>query len=108
MAKRSDVDEEGIPLFEFRPTVAARQLRFERKYSLASLRFDLLQGFGGRTLNRDRIYEEHTVGTPYMRENYTRVLQELEADGGVQCERPQRSRAGTYGANTLITFPPQQ
>ena len=81
MAKRGAVDEDGVPLFEYIPKSAGKQLAFERDRPIEALPADLLSRFAGQTLTRKEVYDRHNVGTPFIKRNYKTVLIEMEERG---------------------------
>ena len=107
MAKRGALDEDGVPLFEYIPKSAGRQLAFERDRPIEALPADLLSRFAGRTLTKKEVYDEHNVGTPFIKRNYKTVLMEMEERRQIQCEPDRESRrANTLAPRVLISFPP--
>jgi hypothetical protein len=107
MANRGVVDEDGVPLFEYMPKSAGTQLAFERDRPIEALPADLLSRFAGRTLTKKEVYDEHNVGTPFIKRNYKTVLMEMEERRQIQCEPDRDSRrANTLADRVLISFPP--
>jgi three-Cys-motif partner protein len=107
MANRGAVDEDGVPLFEYIPKSAGRQLAFERDRPIEALPEDLLSKFAGQTLTMKEVYDLHNVETPFIERNYKTVLMEMERRGQIQCEPDRESRkANTLADHVKITFPP--
>ncbi len=109
MANRGVVDEDGVPLFEYMPKSVGRQLAFERDRPIEALPADLLSRFAGQTLTMKEVYDQHNVGTPFIKPNYKKVLIEMEERGEVQCEPGRGSRmANTLADRVLVSFPTAQ
>jgi len=109
MAKRGAVDEDGVPLFEYIPKSAGKQLTFERDRPIQGLPADLLSKFAGQTLTMGDVYDQHNVGTPFIKRNYKTVLIEMEERGEVECEPERESRrANTLADHVLVSFPTGQ
>lgn len=110
MAKRGAVDEDGVPLFEYIPKSAGKQLTFERDRPIQGLPADLLSKFAGQTLTMKEVYDRHNVKTPFIKRNYKTVLMEMEERGQIQCKKPDREprRAGTLADDVLVSFPTAQ
>lgn len=85
MANSSSEEFQGVPSFAYSPaTSSAQQLLFDLNRPLDDLRDMLLNNFAGRKLSMRKIYEEHSVDTPYLSRNYKVVLKELEEEGRVK------------------------
>ena len=109
MANRGVVDEDGVPLFEYVPKFAGRQLAFERDRPIQGLPPDLLSKFAGQTITMRGVYDRHNVGTPFIKRNYKTVLMEMEERDQIQCEPDRESRpAGTLADHVLVSFPTAQ
>jgi hypothetical protein len=70
----------------------------------------LLTAFAGRKLTMDQIYQEHSIGRPYIRKNYKEVLRQLEAAGKIITFPPAAQRRKvkgevTFADDVLVTFP---
>lgn len=104
MALESRLDDDGVPLFEYSPPGAARQLPLEYQRPILTLPEDLLRTFSGQTLRVGDIFDRHNVGKPFIKKNYKRVLLEMEDRGDVSCE-PVKRRANTIADDVLVTFP---
>ncbi|MDP2948363.1 MAG: three-Cys-motif partner protein TcmP [Chloroflexota bacterium] len=107
MASRGVVDEDGVPLFAYMPKSAGRQLAFERDRPIEALPADLLSRFAGQTLTMKDVYDQHNMGTPFIKPNYKRVLIRMEERAEIKCEPDRESRkANTLADRVLISFPP--
>ena len=104
MAKESSDTQQGVATFEYNPVDAQQPFLFEFSRPLDELGDMLLQEFAGQTLKMSSIYEQHNVNRPYTRQNYKRVLGQLEDQGKITA--PNR-RGKTFGDSVLVTFPNQ-
>ncbi|MBU1319390.1 MAG: three-Cys-motif partner protein TcmP [candidate division Zixibacteria bacterium] len=82
---------------------------FGASVQMNKLGSELAQTFAGRKLSMKQIYKEHTVGTPYVKRHYKKVLSELEKSGDIVCDPPAESRQKrngepTFGDKTVVTF----
>jgi three-Cys-motif partner protein len=102
MASIGEVDPDGVPLFEYFPPVDGRQLAFGER-PLLDLPGMLLRTFSGRSLTVLQIFDEHNVGTPFLKSHYKKVLLELEALKDVTCEPPHRKKG--MADHVVVTFP---
>ncbi len=111
MAKESSDAEQDVPSFEYNPAATFEQpLLFELSRPLDDLADMLLRDFAGRRRTMKQIYEQHNVGTPYIKSNYKDVLAKLEDEGKIQADppadrRPKRNDKVTFGDNVDVTFP---
>jgi hypothetical protein len=66
----------------------------------------LLHEFAGRTLTMQKVYEEHNVGTPYIKPHYKGVLRQLEQAGKITADPPESERRrDTFADDVRVTFP---
>lgn len=107
MAKESSTHDQGVPSFEYSPADASTPLLFSLQRSLDRLADELLTTFSGRTVTMIQIYNEHQVDTPYIKKNYKDALLSLEASKRITA-RPAERRAGTFGDDVVVIFPPFQ
>jgi three-Cys-motif partner protein len=106
MARESSSQTQGVASFEYNPATVRQRFLFELNKPLDQLEGMLLNKFAGRTLSRDQIYEEHSVGRPYVRKNYTDALLALEANSQVVMKTGEgvRRQKGKLGPKVLIAF----
>ncbi|HWO73167.1 MAG TPA: hypothetical protein VNN21_06375, partial [Dehalococcoidia bacterium] len=98
----------GVPRFEYLPSKGAVQLQFSWDLDRPILQLPnaLLEAFRGRSLKVSQIYEEHNVGTPFIKTNYKKVLIQMESEGRVACSPPaSKRRPGTLADRIIVTFP---
>ena len=114
MAKESSTAAQGVPSFEYNPAATPEQpLLFELSRPLDDLADMLLTTFVGRRRTMKQIYEQHNVGTPYIKSNYKDILAKLEAEGKIQADPPANERRVIKGEVTFadgvkVTFPPRK
>jgi hypothetical protein len=104
MAGESSSENQGVATFEYNPASSRQPLLFALARPLDDLADDLLSRFAGRTLTMQQVYEQHNIGTPYIKPNYKKALLQLEAEGKIQAQ-PARRRAGTFGDDVVVRFP---
>ena len=106
MARESSQADQGVPSFEYNPVSKKYPLLFELTRPLDDLKDMLLQAFSGREMRMVDVYEEHNVGNPFIRPNYTKILLEMENAGIIQMAPPAAARRkGTLADRVVITFP---
>jgi three-Cys-motif partner protein len=106
MAAESDIDDDGVPLYESSPLGATRQLPLGYMRPILTLPEDLLRSFAEKTLTVGEIFKQHNVGRPFVKRNYKRVLIEMEEDCLIKCEPDAGNRnRGTIADRILVTFP---
>ena len=98
--------EQGVAKFEYNPADARCRSLFEYLRPLEDLEELLLTEFAGKTMRFTPLYEQHSVGRPYVKANYRDVLCRMEQEGKITMTTsgPPR-RPGTIGEKVLITFP---
>ncbi|MEX6508502.1 three-Cys-motif partner protein TcmP [Jiella sp. M17.18] len=105
MAKESSVHDQGVPSLTYSPADASTPLLFSLQRPIEELEQDLIETFAGRELNFDEIYEEHSIDTPYIRQNYREILKKMESDGSVTAASATKARRGmTYPPHVKIKF----
>jgi len=109
MAKESSWAEQSVPSFEYNPSINDSQPSL--LCPIDTLKEQLLKKFAGRTMTRKEVYEQHHIGTRYIKENYKSALLELEKEGKIITNPPARQRRKYKGevtfseTNIKITFP---
>lgn len=101
MAKKSSEQNQGVGTFEYNPTTEKQPLLFELSRPLDELQDLLLQEFKGQTLTMKQIYQNHHVGTPYIKSNYKKALNELELNGKIKANPPASERRMQKGKKTF-------
>lgn len=106
MAKESSTDDQGVPSLTYSPADASMPLLFSLQRPLEGLTTSLLSAFAGRELQVDKIYEQHSVDTPFILRNYKEALQQLETDGKVVVRSDKGARRkGTFPNHLYVRFP---
>ena len=106
MAKESSTEDQGVPSLTYSPADASMPLLFSLQRPLDELTDALLRDFAGQELSVEKIYERHSVDTPYILKNYKETLMKLEGEEkiGVRSLTGKR-RKGTFANHLLVTFP---
>jgi len=106
MAKESSTHDQGVPSLTYSPADASMPLLFSLQRPLDALKEDLLDSFHGREVTLKRIFEEHSVDTPYIEKNYRDTITALETEGKVDVySMVGKRRRGTYPDHVKIRFP---
>jgi three-Cys-motif partner protein len=104
----SSKHEQGVPSFQYSPADERQPMLFELSRPLEDLEEMLLEKFAGRHVTMEQVYQEHNVGTRYVKRNYKEVLRTLEQKGLIEAEPPASKRkANTFADRVLVTFPPR-
>ncbi len=106
MANRSTGSYQGVPSFEYCEAGKNQPTLFELSRPLDDLENLLLEFYAGKTTNRKLIYEEHSVGKPFLESNYRVALMNLENKGTIITNPPKNlRRPDTFSESVKITFP---
>lgn len=104
MAKRSSLESQGVPSFEFLPPENEEQnLLLELNRPLDDLEGMLLEEFAGREMTMLEIYEHHCVDTPYIKRNYKEVLKRMEREHRIELSGRKSNRG--FADYLLVKFP---
>lgn len=76
---------------------------FELVRPLDELEAQLLNDFAGRTRTMNEIYEEHSVGKAFLKNNYKQALWNLLARGAIDASP--RPRKNTFADHIRASFP---
>lgn len=105
MAKESSTHDQGVPSLTYSPADADMPLLFSLQRPLVALKGDLLERYRGRSMTFNSLYEEHSVDTPYIRQNYRETLKGLEEEKLIVAESITGKRRGmTYPEHVVIKF----
>jgi three-Cys-motif partner protein len=109
MAKESSEVNQGVPTFEYSPASEKYPTLFEMLRPLDDLDDMLAKEFAGKTLTMYNIYRNHSVGRPFLKTNYKRVLAAMEAAGRIKADPPAEKRRKykgevTFGNEVTVTF----
>ena len=105
MAKESSPSSGPVASFEYIPL--SQQLLFPMMPipTINDLKTELLHDFQGATQKMQEIYQQHSIGKPYIKKNYKQALMELEAKNDITTTPPQdERRKDTMGDNVVIQF----
>ena len=110
MAKFSTICEQGVPTYTFDPKDDGMQPVLDLTRPMDILVEDLTKTFAGQTLTRKAIYEQHSIGTRYIKNNYKKALSILESEGRITIQppaeiRPKRNGEITLAEGVSVTFP---
>lgn len=106
MASESSTTDEGVPSLTYSPADASMPLLFSLVQPISRLKQMLVDTFAGQTLGLNEIYEQHSVGTPYLRKNYGEALRALEDAGAIEAFSIKgKRRKGTFPDHVKIKFP---
>lgn len=109
MARESTSSIQDVPSFEYNPAdfLPQQTLLFQLDRPLENLRQDLLDKFKGQRITMIKLYETHSVDTPFIKKNYKDVLRQLFDDGIISAVSPvgKPPRRGSFGDNLIVTFP---
>jgi len=106
MASYSTRNCQGVPSFTYCKTDISQPTLFEYSRPIDELEMVLLDVYRGKTLSRRSIYEEHSVGRPYLETNYRTALINLENKGKITTSPPKdKRRPGTFSQEVLVSFP---
>jgi three-Cys-motif partner protein len=105
MARESSTEDQGVASFTYSPADASMPLLFSLTQPFDTLKQTLPKDFAGETLTMRKIYEDHSVDTPYLPRNYKQALRELEIEGKLTADPPLSKRKGTsFADHVLVTF----
>ncbi len=104
MARQSSAADQGVPSFTYNPADSRFPLLFELSQPLDDLGNMLLKDFAGRSLSLQVLYEEHSVGRPYILKNYRDALRKLEYAGKIRTEPPAERRRKIGGRASWHQF----
>ncbi|MEA3402317.1 MAG: three-Cys-motif partner protein TcmP [Armatimonadota bacterium] len=109
MAAESSGAGEGVPRFEYNPADERYEILFEYARPLTELRDLLTHRFAGQTLTMEEVFDQHHVGTRFIKRNYKSVLRQMEEDGLIRAnpptdKRPKRHGKPTFADHVSVTF----
>ena len=113
MAGESSEVNQGVPTLEYSPAYEKFPMLFELLRPLDDLADMLSEEFAGKTTTMYNVYSSHSVGRPFLKRNYKRVLAKMEADGKCvatppAAERQKRNGEVTFADQVVVTFPKQK
>jgi three-Cys-motif partner protein len=106
MAPQSSSACQGVPSLAYCEADRTQPFIFEMSRPLDDLENLLIVSYAGITTNRKTIYEEHSIGKPFIASNYRTALLNLEKKGLIITDPPKDTRKpGTLSESVKITFP---
>lgn len=106
MAKASSGKEQGVANFSYVPASPQQDFLYGYGRPLEDLRETLLNTYSGRTISVAELYEQHSVGTPFLLKNYREVLRELYDKGTVTATRSSGKPINSgFPPDIQVTFP---
>lgn len=108
MAAESSVLDQGVPTFTYSPADERTPLLFSLARPLEALEDMLLERYAGQTLTMEQVYRGHHTEYRYVKKNYKAALLALEQRGKIAVHSAKRRRAGTFGPDLQVKFPPRQ
>ena len=106
MANRSTGSSQGVPSFEYCEAEKSQPTLFELSRPIDDLEKQLVEFYTGKTTTRKLIYEEHSIGRPFLKSNYRVALMNLENTGMITTYPPKNlRRQDTFSENVKIIFP---
>lgn len=105
MARESSSSEQEVASFEYSSATERQPLLAGLLRPLDELEAVLCEEFAGQTLTMSKIYEQHSVGTPYISKNYKNALLKLEAEGKITTYSAKRRKKNTFADDVIVTFP---
>lgn len=107
MAKKSSSIHDGVASFEYNEAEKDGGYINELRIPLIDdLMEDLLQKYRGIKKTMLKIFEEHSVGTPFISKNYKAALYRLHESGKITVDKKPRKR-DTMSDDTMVTFTPR-
>jgi hypothetical protein len=113
MAQESSERLQGVASFEYSLVAERFPMLFELTRPLDDLEAMLLDSFAGQRLSMRSIYEHHSVGRPYIKSNYKKILAAMESTHKIETTPPaeqRRKRKGevTFADEVIVTFPAKE
>ncbi len=115
MAKESSTHDDGVASFAYAPAEQDTPILMGFLQPTRILKQSLLERFAGRTIRAAAVYKEYEdiELTRFLKKDYKRVLNELEAEGQIEADppafaRPKRGGNPTFSDDTIVTFPPRK
>lgn len=106
MAKESSDQIDDVPSFEYSPSGNKFPILYELSKPLDELKQMLLDDYAGKSISVKKIYENHSIGTPFLMKNYKDVIKSMENNGEVVVIDPEKKkrRKGTLADKLIIKF----
>lgn len=107
MASASSGADQGVASFAYSPADESMPFLFELTRPLDELEGMLVSEYAGKTVSMREIYEQHSVGRPYLSKNYKEALRKMEESGKTSVVDPEGKarRRGAFPDRLLSKFP---
>jgi three-Cys-motif partner protein len=110
MYQESTNHKDGVASFEYNPRdlVSTNQkLLFQLSSPLSELKTSLLKEYKGQSITLDKLYQEHSIDTPFVIQNYKEILMTLLSADIIQAvgKNGKPPKKGTFAEHNTITFP---
>lgn len=110
MARESSDSAQGVASFQYNSANERWPILFELSRPLDDLEEMLMEDYSGRILTMQQLYEEHSIGKPYVKRNYKDILIKMEATGKIIADPPAEKRRQingkvTFADKTQVKFP---
>ena len=104
MASESSDAQQGVSSFEYNIAPPRYPLLYALYQPLDELENSILNEFAGKSMTMIEVYNQHNIGTRYIKKNYKDALLNLEAQKKISTH-PSKRRKNTFGDNVEVTFP---
>lgn len=107
MSAASSTNEQSVASFAYSPADASMPFLFEFARPLDDLGGMLVKEFAGQEISMREIYEQHSVGRPFLSRHYKDVLKKLESGSTIKVSDPEGKtrRAGSFADRLKVKFP---
>lgn len=104
MHKESSTEDQGVASFAYSIADESMSRLFNLTLPLDELDEMLVKEFSGQTMTTLEIYEEHSVGRPYIRKHYKDVLRKLELERKIKVTDPNGKKRRGFPERLIIEF----
>jgi three-Cys-motif partner protein len=101
MATHSSHADQGVPSFEYAPSMEGAAKLFED--ALDKLEDRLVTEYAGQSLSMVALYHRDNIEKPFIKRNYKEALGNLLATGRIITDRIPKT--GTFADGVIVTFP---
>jgi len=108
MREHSTGKFDGVVNFEYNPADHRQPTIFSLLSTVDQLEGMLSEGFDGKTISVQKLYETHSVGRPFLLEEYKEVLMKMHEAGKIQASRDdgKKIRKNSFPEDIVVTFKP--
>lgn len=105
MSKESSLKTQGVSSFEYNPADKNYPMLFELTRPLEELEGMILNEYNDKSISFKELYEQHSIGKPFLAKHYREVLKKIEKEEKLTAEKPgKKHRKGTFPDDTILTF----